>query len=234
MCGRNGLVFLLLIIPGWAFPQSKQLTLKRIDNNSQLYQQEAEVRIFNYLKANPQERIVYFNGGVRILTDVTENGIPLYTKTFNATEAITLGVPALRSGGSLGINLLGTGIRIGTWDGGKVLNTHVELVGRVSYGDGSGSAALSDHATHTTGTMMATGINADAKGMAPEATLLAFDFTNDVSEMTSAAKPDQTTLLLSNHSYGSVCGWDDSGGGGAGVERRRLDQHYHRLPVWLL
>ncbi|MEJ0057147.1 MAG: S8 family serine peptidase [Bacteroidota bacterium] len=223
MCGRNGLVFLLLIIPGWAFPQSKQLTLKEIDNNSQLYQQEAEVRIFNYLKANPQERIVYFNGGVRILTDVTESGIPLYTKTFNATEAITLNIQALRNSsnypagqapagtGSLGINILGTGIRLGTWDGGRVLANHVELVGRVTQLDNP--TENSDHATHTTGTMMATGINADAKGMAPEATLVAYDFTNDVTEMISQAKPDQTTLLLSNHSYGSVCGWDNSGGG---------------------
>ncbi len=205
----KGLFFLLFIIPIIAVSQTRQPTLQEINADYQELRKAAEVRILNYLKNNPQERVVNFkNGGVRLLVNVNANGVPEYIKTFNAQEAATLNVPALRTGGSLGINVLGTGMKLGIWDGGPVRNDHVELVGRVTQANGTG--AFSDHATHVSGTMLASGVNPEAKGMAPEATLIAFDFDNDVSEMANQARPDQTSLILSNHSYGSVCGWDQS------------------------
>lgn len=209
MRGVISFIFFILVLPGIAFSQSRQLTLSEIQKNAVSLEQEAEVRIINYLKNNPEERVTYLkNGGIHMLVDVTPNGVPVYRQTFNAQEATTLNVPSMRSGGGLGIDMLGTGIRLGTWDGGKVLLTHVELVGRVTQLDNPSS--FSDHATHTSGTMMASGVNASAKGMAPEATLVAYDFNNDVSEMSAQARPNQTTLLLSNHSYGTVAGWDTS------------------------
>ncbi|MBY0432553.1 MAG: S8 family serine peptidase, partial [Cyclobacteriaceae bacterium] len=195
-----------------SYAQSRQTSLRQIDQEFQLYRKGADERIQKYIRKNPQALVSFKrNNAVYLMVDVSESGIPLFERTDNAQEATTVNVPALRTGGSLGINILGTGIRLGTWDGGRVRNDHIELVGRVTQVDGA--ASFDDHATHTTGTMMATGINPSAKGMAPEATLSAFDFNNDVTEMTSQAKPDQTTLLLSNHSYGNVAGWESTSGG---------------------
>ena len=203
------LVLFLGAISMASLSQSRQVSLTEIDQNYQMQQKESDARILNYLKKNPQARLVSNKrSGVYLLVDVSEYGTPIYVKTFNDQVAASLNVKQLRTGGSLGINILGTGIRIGTWESGKVRNDHVELVGRVTQMDGA--TTFDDHATHTSGTMIASGINSLAKGMAPEATLSAFDFDNDVSEMTTQAKPDQTTLVLSNHSYGTVCGWDCS------------------------
>ncbi|MFX9740601.1 hypothetical protein ABTP03_19585, partial [Acinetobacter baumannii] len=63
-----------------------------------------------------------------------------------------------------------------------------------------------NHATHVTGTLIASGVNPIAKGMAygiPN--IIAYEYQNDFSEMTAEAA---NGLLLSNHSYGLICGWD--------------------------
>ncbi|MEQ8426138.1 MAG: S8 family serine peptidase, partial [Cyclobacteriaceae bacterium] len=58
-----------------------------------------------------------------------------------------------------------------------------------------------------TGTLIASGVNSNARGMAPKASVTNWYFNNDIAEMTALAKLDQTSLLLSNHSYGTVTGW---------------------------
>ena len=209
--GVQGIFIAVLTICSFsAFSQSKQHTLPEIDRDFQANEKEANGRIQNYLKKNPQARISFYqNGSAHLLVDVNENGIPVFLKTFNAVVATSINVQQLRTGGSLGINILGTGIRLGTWEGGKVRADHVELVNRVTQVDAP--ASFDDHSTHTSGTMLATGVNPLAKGMAPEATLVAYDFNNDVSEMVSQARPDQTSLVLSNHSYGTLSGWESDG-----------------------
>ncbi|NOS94323.1 MAG: S8 family serine peptidase, partial [Cyclobacteriaceae bacterium] len=137
------------------------------------------------------------------LVGIDDAGIPLFISTDNAKAAITTGVTGVRIGGSLGLNLEGKGMTIGIWDGGKV--GHLEYNERIISTEGSNSDA---HATHVSGTMVATGINSVAKGMAPKAQLISYDFNNDLSEMAALAKPDQTSLIISNHSYGFVTGWD--------------------------
>jgi subtilisin family serine protease len=201
-------VFILILALGsrHALGQSKQRTLLEIDRDYHALQQDAETRIVAYLKKSSESRLTIFeNGKVRLLTDVTTSGVPIYTQTYNAQVATSLNIPQLRTGGSLGINILGTGITIATWDGGKVRSDHVELAGRVTQMDNS--PTLNDHATHTSGTMIASGVNSLTKGMAPEANLKAFDFSNDVSEMAANA----ASLILSNHSYGTASGWESDG-----------------------
>jgi subtilisin family serine protease len=68
--------------------------------------------------------------------------------------------------------------------------------------------AQSEHATHVGGTLIAGGINGNVRGMAYQANLLANDWNNDESEMTLRAGQG---LLVSNHSYGAICGWSDDG-----------------------
>lgn len=192
-----------------AFAQTDaaQEKINHVGKRYAVLKQMADERVVNYLKNQKSARLFFAShGSTYLLVDVTGSGLPVYEKTDNDDVATSLNVKQLRTGGSLGLNILGTDMRVATWDGGKVRTDHVELIGRVTQQDGA--TTLDDHATHVMGTILASGVNTAAKGMAPEAKALAYDFNNDVSEMTSLSKPDQTTLLLSNHSYGTVAGWN--------------------------
>ena len=148
------------------------------------------------------------NGSTILLVGVDVRGFPIYfTTNDNIISAATIRTNTIQPGGSSGLNLSGSSANMKTklaiWDGGKVRNTHVELVGRVVQKDGA--TTIDDHATHTSGTMIAAGVNPIAKGMSFGAQeLQAYDFNNDVAEMLTAS----TNLLVSNHSYGAIAGWN--------------------------
>ncbi|MFD2936026.1 S8 family peptidase [Spirosoma flavum] len=97
--------------------------------------------------------------------------------------------------------------RLGLWDGGRVLGSHLEFAGatagtnRISQKDNV--TTLNNHTTHLAGTLIAKGVNEQAKGMAYGAQLSVWDYTDDMTELTIAAPK----LLVSNHSYGPVVGW---------------------------
>ncbi|HEY8928871.1 MAG TPA: S8 family serine peptidase [Mucilaginibacter sp.] len=146
-------------------------------------------------------------GGLISLQGVNSLGFPIYLKTDNnTTAAATTGTNTVQPGGSAGLNLSGSSTalnnKLAVWDGGSVYKAHQEFAGKtITLHD---SAAVIDHATHVSGTMIAKGVYAPARGMAfNAATLQSYDFDNDVAEM-SAAAPN---LLLSNHSYGDAAGW---------------------------
>lgn len=148
------------------------------------------------------------NGRNAVLVGVDAVGHPKYYITQNNTiAAATTKANQLWPGGSTGLNLTGSSAglknKLGIWDEGKILTTHVELTGRVTQKDNASS--LADHATHVAGTMIASGINPIAKGMAYGIQgMVAYDFDNDFSEMFSEA----SNLILSNHSYGIIAGWN--------------------------
>jgi hypothetical protein len=147
------------------------------------------------------------NGNIAYLTGVDAGGYPQYTITeSNIAAAATIGTSQLWPGGATGLALSGSSNavknKLAVWDGGKVLNTHVELTGRVTQRDAA--TAVSDHATHVAGTLVAAGVNPLAKGMSfGQQELYAYDFGNDNSEMLTEA----SNLLVSNHSYGEIAGW---------------------------
>jgi len=132
------------------------------------------------------------------------HAVPLYYTTANENAAITTRTNYLWTNP---FNVDGTGYdHLGTWDGGAVRGTHDELHDRVTQVDGA--STLSDHATHVAGTLIASGVDSSAKGMASKATLLAYDWNSDESEMANAAS---NGMELSNHSYGYITGWYGSG-----------------------
>ena len=137
------------------------------------------------------------NGGVSILEKVLDDGTLIYVSTYNAGAASTLNTDEVYIGGSSGLSLDGNNIVMGIWDGGIVRESHQELFGRVTQLDNPGG--LSTHATHVAGTMIASGVNPNAKGMSFAAELSAYDFQDDTSEMTIEAS---NGMLVSNHSYG--------------------------------
>lgn len=146
------------------------------------------------------------------LKSINSRGLPEYIKVVdNIISAATIGTSHLWPGGSTGLNLTGGSAnlkgKIAIWDEGVVRPTHVELAGRVVQEDAAeGDTVLSDHSTHVSGTLIATGVNPVAKGMANTAQLLqAYDFDNDEAQMMVAAA---NGLLTSNHSYGTVAGWE--------------------------
>ncbi|MDT3402801.1 S8 family serine peptidase [Mucilaginibacter terrae] len=143
------------------------------------------------------------------LQRITPLGFPVFYKTYNnTTAAATTRTNSIQTGGDLGLNLSGSSTtlnnKLAIWDGGSVLTTHQEFAGK-TITLRNAAAATSQHSTHVAGTMIAKGIYAPAKGMAFNAgTLQSYDFNADIAEITAAA----SGLLLSNHSYGPIVGWN--------------------------
>ena len=164
------------------------------------------IALNNYLEQNNLPRVIKTDSSLIVATRLNSFGQVEYITTTNVTAAKTSGTDKLHSGGSLGLSLDGTGIVIGEWDGGDVRATHQEF-----NDTGSSRVTLKEtvgtnfHATHVAGTMIGGGVDANAKGMAPNATLIGYDFTNDITEMTDEVINND--LKLSNHSYGGVAGW---------------------------
>jgi hypothetical protein len=147
-------------------------------------------------------------GTITALQRVSPLGFPIYYKTYNnVIAAATTRTNTVQPGGSLGLNLSGSNAllngKLAIWDGGTVRTDHQEFAGKTI--TLRNTAASDAHATHVAGTMIARGVYAPARGMAFNATTLqSYDFNNDVAEITAAA----SGLLLSNHSYGTLAGWN--------------------------
>lgn len=178
----------------------KSLTNEFFDFKGKIEQEsiDQENRVVNYLQNNPtKERSFYKDGSFKYLMDVDAQENPIYYTTYNFNGGITVRATDLYQGGSLGLNVEGQDMSMGIWDGGVARFSHVELLGRVQILDGSG---MDEHATHVSGTMIATGLNPLLRGIAHKASLKAYSFANDLPEMTTAYQI--FGLLVSNHSYG--------------------------------
>jgi trimeric autotransporter adhesin len=141
----------------------------------------------------PDGRVIEFQ--------MIDNGIPLFFSTSNLDAATATKTDTLWSAP---YGLTGSGYeKLGIWDESGVRLTHQELVGRVIQMDMADS--LSNHATHVAGTLVASGTVAQARGMAPDAALQAFDWNHDLGEMYEASG---SGMELSNHSYLYLTGWD--------------------------
>jgi len=131
--------------------------------------------------------------------------IPVAGKTCNARAAHISNIDDVQASP---FDLDGEGVALGEWDGGAVLDTHEQLVGRVILREDYG---YNDHSTHVAGTLIGDGTgNAAAKGMAPAAGPLYswdFDFGDVVTEQRDCVTNDG--IALANHSWTQVIGWDD-------------------------
>ena len=143
------------------------------------------------------------------LIGVDKFGQPIYYTTYvDPVHAITINTNQLWPGGIMGFNLSGSSDsitnRIGVWDESSPRLTHKEFAGRLTLKDNASKVV--DHPTHVAGIVMGNGANPLAKGMAYGIKgAFAYDWNNDEAEMANAAA---TGLLVSNHSYGTVSGWD--------------------------
>lgn len=179
-------------------PDSRLIQVKQ-SANQQFSDRQNKARAFAIARQIPLE----FNsaeGRHYLLVDV-QNGIPVYWSGLNSEAAVTTNVVNVRTGGAVGLNLEGEGMTIGVWDEGLV-KQHVEIGDRLVSTEGQEPKT---HANHVTGTLIASGVNPVAKGMAPKAKAATWYFDNDLSEMAGIAAGQ--SLLVSNHSYGTTVGW---------------------------
>ncbi len=134
---------------------------------------------------------------------------PIYRTTLNLSAAISSGASSVRESP---YGLSGSGIKVGVWDGGSARSSHQELVGHTNLRNSG--AQFSNHATHVAGTIGASGVRSNAKGMAPGVEIDSYDWNSDLSEMLSvgaAAASGSGTVSISNHSYGIVVGYTYDG-----------------------
>lgn len=208
-------------------------------------------RVDLYFKSNPQiERyITRDNGQIMEVTDIID-GKPLYRSTLNLDAARATKATHLQSGGSLGLNLDGSNMTVGVWDGGPAQDNHAEFLNaagtesRIIIKDNStvdGDTGFSTHGTHVSGTIAAIGAVADAKGMAPNVTVKSYNWTNDTSEMLQAITDATRPIILSNHSYGVPIDPGNGSGlidswimGAYTTDARNVDALIHNNPQYLM
>lgn len=152
-------------------------------------------------------REVTDNGRTISLVRVMPSGFPEYYMTHNLKAAQNVGTSRLRPKANLSLNLTGKNILVGVWDSGSTNVEHQEFGDRVEIRD---NIPFDDHGTHVAGTIAAAGINPEARGMAYETQIIAYEFNNDNSEMAEEAAEG---LIISNHSYGLRTGWDVNSAG---------------------
>ncbi len=207
------LMVAVLMFSGYAYAQTEtnvEALQKLADEYSAQWAANAK-KVQQYAKDhNVPIRVELKNGRVMEMVDVRD-GMPMYYITDNLGAAITTRAAQLWPGGTSGLNLTGEGFnQLGEWDAGGVLATHQEFTdqgpSRVTNMDGNYPTHY--HSTHVAGTLIAAGVVENAKGMSYAANLKAWQWSNDVGEMATAAAAG---LELSNHSYGFGTGWNWTG-----------------------
>ncbi|MEM7146260.1 MAG: S8 family serine peptidase [Verrucomicrobiota bacterium] len=136
-----------------------------------------------------------------------EGRVPIYEMDENVNAAISINAHVVRETAPFSVD--GAGWSMGIWEvEGVPRLSHNEFAGRLSVGDGT--SAVSDHATHVAGILSAKGNNSSVKGMAPGASLVAHDSSDDIMEMgllAMAIANESGKVPVSNHSYGQLAGW---------------------------
>lgn len=212
---KNSKIILLIIsllfagVYGQSIEERKTITSHSNKASNAILQQRLNIekiqrnlRLSQFLDQNPEysRRIRFLNFGIKELIDVLPNGEFIFAETDNAGAALTARANRLYNGGGLGLNIQGQNMIAGVWDGGSARTTHQEFTvgGNSKITNMDGSANI-DHATHVTGTICAQGILSTVKGIAFNASVINYDWNDDLSEMLSQASAG---LLTSNHSYG--------------------------------
>lgn len=139
-------------------------------------------------------------------TDVTstrQNMLPSAPQAANLAAAQAVHNDEIWDGGVAGLDLSGKGQILGYWDINQPRLTHQEYSTRVTFED-SQSGTNNAHATQMVGTMVASGVQSNARGMADSATVKAWNVNSDISEMATEAS---NGLLTSAHPYSETAGW---------------------------
>ncbi|MCX8526400.1 S8 family serine peptidase [Chryseobacterium formosus] len=184
--------------------------LNAIKRNNEIKYLEQQSKINSYLQSNPEKRRQFYkNGSLFYLHHINHDGFPIYINTKDTQQILNTKTNQLYQGGSLGINITGTGMVAGVWDGGQVSTTHELLQGKVQMQTGQTvTDPIGDfHMSAVTGILIGNDLSSGnfstlavgAKGIAYNATTKNYDWDDDISEMVGFASDG---YLISNHSYG--------------------------------
>lgn len=176
----------------------------RVSKKVEKYTDQVNQRLKKYLLSDStflnkrtKDNIIYQ------VKDILKDGSILYHSTYNDGASKTIRANRLYSNGNLGLDINGEGMIAGIWE--------VELpnIAHQEFQDGEGNSKInlqnkdgniSYHATHVTGTIIASGIDEKARGIAPKARSINFDWVDDKAEMNHFGSEG---YLVSNHSYGN-------------------------------
>jgi hypothetical protein len=205
-------LFVIATLSGLAVarPETRTLELERL-SESHRQRVEAGRGALYYILArseDPAQKRLNDSRSVE-LQYIDERGLPVFYAVDNLIAARTISTDDVWPYGVAGYELTGAGTALGElviWDAGAVYAAHQEFGGRVTQIDAASSPHF--HATHVAGTMIAAGVHPNSKGMSTDGTLAAYNWSNDDSEMATAAAAG---MMISNHSYGSVAGWRHNG-----------------------
>lgn len=179
-----------------------------LKNNLDLEAFQKQQRVMQFLSEHPNlQRNEYRNDKKFTIVDVIDNQ-PIYITTHNADAAEATRANFMYNGGGLGLNIEGQNMTVGVWDGENVLFNHQEFYystfgnpgTRVTTPDYEVAQTYGNHGTHVAGTIMSKGVQSQAKGMAPKALVVSYEWDNDITEVLNEVTTNG--LLISNHSYG--------------------------------
>ena len=249
----RGIVVMLMLLTSVIFGQTEKEKLQitsryNMDDISKMQRQfdsksqNAKKEALEAARQNNWPVVIKKNGAYVELQRLASDGTPIYYTTFNVDAAESTRTNHLNIGGSLGLNLDGQNMTAHVWDGGLARASHQEYDGpggnnRFSIGDNS--TTLNYHAAHVTGTIIASGVQPQAKGMAPRAEAVGYDWNSDIPEATNAAA---NGMLVSNHSYGFATRNPNTGQpwlpanyfGGYITESRDWDNLMFNAPYYLM
>ncbi len=247
-----GLLCLTGIVPAAAAdrPETRVVELKKLSETfaAELAARRTPLYYDLLASVNPPQQKLNASPNIALMF-INKRSHPVYYIVNNINAARTISTDDIWLGGSSGFDLTGSATTLGElaiWDGGGVRTSHVEFGGRVTQMDSPGGTHF--HATHVAGTMVASGVSANARGMSSAAQLAAYEWTNDNSEMASAAADG---MHISNHSYGWATGWrydgdwywfgdvtvdseEDYGFGFYGADVRAWDQIAYNAPYYTI
>ncbi|WP_438425579.1 fibronectin type III domain-containing protein [Aquimarina macrocephali] len=163
------------------------------------------------------------DGRLGVFYSFNEKGEPIYAYDDNVDAAASGRTNKIWTGGSSGLNLTGAGIEIGVWESGYARPTHQEFGGRASNGGDGGS--VTSHGTHTGGTLIASGTDPAARGMASGATVKNYTASGMVTEAASFAAAGGILANNSNTPSGSAGVYD--------ATARDMDEVAHNAPFYL-
>ena len=135
-------------------------------------------------------------------------GGPLHPATDNAVAAQLSHVTPLFSAP---YNLSGNGVVLSLFELAVAQTTHPEFGSRLTAHFTGGTSADAQHATHVSGTIIAAGIDPNAKGMAPAATLNEYSATTDTAVWMNDKQNTLPSLgvIADNNSWGFQLGWQE-------------------------
>ncbi|MBG6130075.1 chitodextrinase [Aquimarina sp. EL_43] len=163
------------------------------------------------------------DGRLGVFYSFNEKGEAIYAYDDNVDAAASGRTNKIWAGGSSGLNLTGAGIEIGVWESGYARPSHQEFGGRASNGGDGGS--VTSHGTHTGGTLIASGTDPAARGMASGATIKNYTASGMVTEAASFAAAGGILANNSNTPSGSAGVYD--------ATARDMDEVTHNAPFYL-